>query len=121
MRHWEKYGVAADIALDVNKTFYTSMVRAHIRIQQLFYNKNENLSKFMTLTASSSILMSQYRELLLQWMRMYNPEIFGVTGNQRLHRLRVHGVELDMYSRQPNGMEKMKAEIETGSDNIIQT
>lgn len=78
----EKHGVTADIALEINKTFYMSKVPTNIRIERLAYNKKGNLSELMKMTATSSMFLPQHNELLLQVEEKYDPEINNVKGDQ---------------------------------------
>lgn len=62
----ENHIVAADIALEINKSICTTRVPAHIRIQRLVYNKKGNPSGLTKPVAMSNMMLSLHRELLLR-------------------------------------------------------
>lgn len=50
--------------------------------------------------------------------RIIDPAIVDVTVDQQLHRLRVHSVAVNRYSRQAEDMEWLQVEIEAESKSI---
>lgn len=72
----------------------------------------------METAATSSIILPQYRELVLCAARKYDLVIIEATGDQRLHRLQDHGVDLERYGGEQIRIKKMQAEIEARPENI---
>lgn len=63
----EKYGIAADIAFEVNEAVGTIMVSAHITIQSLLNNNKGNLNGLMETAAINIMVLPIYGELFL-WL-----------------------------------------------------
>lgn len=58
------------------------------------------------------------REVIISAVRRIDPNIIDATGNQKWHRVRVHGVDLDRYGRDPGGMELIQREMEAGANSV---
>lgn len=72
----------------------------------------------MGIAVTRNMHLPHHRELILRAARRYDIEIIDVKDDQRYHHLSVHNVELARYGRQLTGMERMKADIEAGLDDI---
>lgn len=58
-------------------------------------NEKGNLSGVFGATATSGILLEAIREVMLMAARIVDPNVIDKTRDQKYHRVRVYGVELE--------------------------
>lgn len=64
------------------------------------------------------MVLPAMRQVILTEARRVDHNIIDAIGNQKLHRVRVQGVDLEFYSRESDDMELIQWEIETGTDSV---
>lgn len=82
----------------------TKKVLTHVRLQQMAYNEKGNLSRLLGAIASSGIPVPSMRGVILSAVKRADPNIIDATEDQNWHRVRIHGVDLERYSRELRGI-----------------
>lgn len=90
---------ASNLVLAVNIALSAKKVPLHVQLQRMIYNEKGNLSELLGATATSEMLLSAMQEVLLSAARRIDLNIINATGDQKWHRVRFHGVDLEHYSR----------------------
>lgn len=106
-----------NITHQLNIALSTAEIPTHIHIYRFNFNEKGSLSDLIEPASTSSLLLSQHRELILGPARKLEKNITDTTGDQRWHRIRVHRVELSQYG-QEGGIKLIHDKILYGGYNI---
>lgn len=74
------------------------------------------MSRLLVITVTSSMVFPTLREAILTAVRWRDSVIIDVSGDQKCYRLQMHNVNLEIYSKQREGMELLQVEIEAGTN-----